>query len=161
MNIFILDIDIDKCAMAHGNKHVVKMITEYNQVLSTVCHEFGISTEGMYKKTHVNHPSCVWGRESKANFEYLLDLNIALLNEYTYRYGKVHAGSRLIPLFIDVLDKLPIGKGNMTPFVAVLPNKVVKNCDHTKVVELYRHLYMTEKRNLAEWKNRKIPEWFV
>jgi hypothetical protein len=158
MNIFLLDHDINLCAQAHGNKHVVKMITEYNQLLSTACHVFGLATEDMYRKTHVNHPSAVWVRESKANFEYLLELNMALLDEYTHRYGKVHAGSRLIPLFIDVLDKIPEGKGELTSFVAVLPGRVVHNAD---TVQLYRELYMTEKRNLAEWKNRNQPEWFV
>ena len=158
MNIFLLDSDTTKCAQAHGNKHVVKMITEYNQLLSTACHVFGLATDEMYRKTHVNHPSGVWVRESKANFEFLLELNIALCTEYTHRYGKVHASSRLIPLFIDILDKIPEGKGELTPFVAVLPGQVVKNGD---TVQLYRDLYMGDKRHLAEWKNREQPEWFL
>lgn len=158
MNIFLLDSDVNLCAQYHGNKHVVKMITEYNQLLSTACHEFGLATEGMYRKTHTNHPCAVWVRESRANFEYLLELNMALLNEYTYRYGKVHAGSRLIPMFIDVLDDIPVGKGELTPFVAVLPGQVIKN---SNAISLYRKLYMGDKRHLAEWKNRPTPEWFI
>lgn len=145
MNIFILDNNIDLCAQAHGNKHVVKMITEYNQLLSTACHVFGLANDQMYRKTHVNHPCGLWVRESRANFEYLIELNIALLAEYTHRYGKVHAGSRLIPLFIDVLDQVPEGLGP-TPKPAVLPGRVELG---PNTVELYRELYRGEKRHIA------------
>ncbi|ADG59996.1 DNA binding protein [Acinetobacter phage Acj9] len=161
MNIFIFDECVVRNAQYHGNKHVVKMITEYNQLLSTACHVHGLDTTGMYKKTHVHHPSAQWVRESRANFEYLLDLNISLLQEYTHRYGKVHAGSRLIDLFIDQIENVPVGSGERTDFVAVLPGEPV---DRTKtdsaVVRAYRNLYMNQKRNLAEWKNREVPYWF-
>jgi hypothetical protein len=86
MNIFLLDSDTTKCAQAHGNKHVVKMITEYNQLLSTACHVFGLATDEMYRKTHVNHPSGVWVRESKANFEFLLELDHLCLQEFYQEY---------------------------------------------------------------------------
>ena len=35
MNIFYLDNDVDVCAQMHVDKHVVKMILEYAQLLST------------------------------------------------------------------------------------------------------------------------------
>ena len=35
MNIFYLDHDVNKCAEMHNDKHVVKMILEYAQLLST------------------------------------------------------------------------------------------------------------------------------
>jgi hypothetical protein len=35
MNIFVLDLDIVKCAQAHGDKHVVKMLLEACQLLYT------------------------------------------------------------------------------------------------------------------------------
>ena len=35
MNIFILDEDIDKCAEAHVDRHVIKMILESAQMLCT------------------------------------------------------------------------------------------------------------------------------
>lgn len=161
MNIFLFDSDVSKNAKFHGDKHVVKMITEYNQLLSTACHVFGLDTDGMYKKTHVHHPSQVWVRESRANFEYLIELNIELLNEYTHRYGKVHAGARLIPLFIDALDKIPEGAGKRTTFVAVLPGQPTdKTLSDYSVIKAYRDLYCNEKRSIAVWKNREAPSWF-
>jgi len=35
MNIFYLDHDVRKCAEMHNDKHTVKMILEYAQLLST------------------------------------------------------------------------------------------------------------------------------
>ena len=35
MNIFLLDFDVIKCAQAHGDKHVVKMLLEACQLLYT------------------------------------------------------------------------------------------------------------------------------
>jgi hypothetical protein len=35
MNIFLLDLDVVKCAQAHGDKHVVKMLLEACQLLYT------------------------------------------------------------------------------------------------------------------------------
>ena len=77
MNIFYLDHDVRKCAEMHNDKHVVKMILEYAQLLSTA-HRFldGVPTVGksktgrkkttyilsneldsvLYSATHINHP---------------------------------------------------------------------------------------------------------
>ena len=68
MNIFMLDKDPVKAAQYHCDKHVVKMILETGQLLSTAWRmidgdEFADS-RGMYKCTHKNHPSAVWARET-------------------------------------------------------------------------------------------------
>lgn len=107
MNIFILDRNITLCAQYHCDKHVVKMITEYNQLMSTACFLHGIHQTGMYRPTHKNHPCVKWIMASRENFKYLLELNKALLDEYTFRYNRIHAGSRLIPLFEDILNVYP------------------------------------------------------
>ena len=38
VNVFILDWDLGKCARAHYNKHVVKLIVEATQLLSNAHH---------------------------------------------------------------------------------------------------------------------------
>jgi hypothetical protein len=95
MNIFYLDHDTEKCAEYHVDKHVVKMILEYCQLLSTAhrlsdgLQEPGFSKTGrnvkrwrlldnrdsvLYQATHVNHPSAVWARASRENYLWLADL---------------------------------------------------------------------------------------
>lgn len=65
MNIFYLDYDLTKCAQAHGDKHVVKMILEHAQLLSSVHHILDgdrVSDYSAYGLTHKNHPSAIWGK---------------------------------------------------------------------------------------------------
>ena len=72
MNIFYLDRDPAKCAAMHCDKHVVKMILEYAQLLSTAHRvldgDQNADSQGFYKATHKNHPSAVWVRESWAHY---------------------------------------------------------------------------------------------
>jgi hypothetical protein len=156
MNIFVLDENIEICAQYHCDKHVVKMITEYNQLMSTACHVLNINIEGIYKKTHVNHPCAIWVRENRSNFKYLLDLNKELLKEYTFRYNKTRAGSKLIPIFESVINQLP--SGNLTSHPICMPNnsKINKN-----VILSYRQYYINDKQKIAKWKNRDKPNWFI
>lgn len=50
MNIFYLDENPSIAAAMHCDKHVVKMIVEYAQLMSTAHHIHGTNVEGMYKK---------------------------------------------------------------------------------------------------------------
>lgn len=154
MNIFILDGDTDLCAMYHCDKHVVKMITEYNQLLSTACNLSGLAHESIYKSTHINHPCNVWTRSSRSNFLYLIKLNESLLKEYTYRYNKIHKGTFLIEYFKKVAYTFDdIG---LTPFPVCMPD----DCKLDNVVNSYRNFYRIYKRSFCTWKNRPVPYWF-
>ena len=104
MNIFYLDRHPIKAAQMMCDKHVVKMILESAQMLSTA-HRVLDGDEyadevGLYKMAHKNHPSTIWVRSSLENYTWLYDHMVALMVEYTYRYGKHHATERLLqPLF--------------------------------------------------------------
>lgn len=99
MNIFVLDDDIEICAKSMFDSHVSKMVLETAQLLSCAVRYFDITVpEGIYRETHKNHPCSIWARKSKANFNWLRKLGIAISGEYTYRYGKVHASQRIIEL---------------------------------------------------------------
>ena len=90
MNIFILDNDPVKAAQQQCDKHVVKMIVESAQMLSTAHRmldghvELRPSKSGkrmvkhyilndkrddiLYKAVHYNHPCTVWTMESHENY---------------------------------------------------------------------------------------------
>ena len=64
-------------AEMHCNKHVVKMILETAQMLSTA-HRVIDGDEyadrmGLYKMAHKNHPSTIWTRTSTENYMNLTD----------------------------------------------------------------------------------------
>jgi hypothetical protein len=92
MNIFYIHESPIISAKAMSDKHVVKMILESAQLMSTAHHKLDSPIAfNLYKPTHVNHPSNVWVRESAEHYEWLYQHFLALCDEYSNRYHKVHA----------------------------------------------------------------------
>mgnify|MGYP003400845839 FL=1 len=151
MNIFILDKNMTKNAEYHCDKHVVKMITEYNQLLCSVYYFTKNIPDGIYKLTHQNHPCAKWTRESLSNWIWLRDMNLILCKEYTFRYNKTHKGELLCQSLIApaIEDK------GLTEFVQAIPEEYKSD----NPVEAYRKYYNAEKRHIFSWKNREIPDW--
>jgi hypothetical protein len=175
MNIFYLDHDVKTCATYHNDKHVVKMILEYAQLLSTAhrmldgkeyidassgrrIKRWRLGDENMenilYKASHINHPSAIWVRQSNNNYNWLMCLLQDLLQEYTYRYGKIHATDRLVYWLRKPPANIPVGY--FTQPTPAMP-------DEYKVpdsVQSYRNYYVGAKKTMAKWKKRPIPEWW-
>ena len=153
MNIFFLSMIPELCAMWHCDKHVVKMILETAQILSSVHHLTKSEYNPKYKLTHKNHPCNVWTRESLSNYVWLCELGIALCKEYTHRYKKIHSCQALIE---ELSKNLPVidDKG-FTPPAQAMPD-VYKGKD---AVEAYRQYYFFEKNHILTWKNREEPSW--
>lgn len=151
MNIFILDLDFKKNAQYHVDRHIVKMITEQNQILSTVHWQTG--GKAHYKPTHIHHPSVKWCMQSLSNYKWLIESTLALCEEYTYRYGKIHAGEQIC---LELAYNLPNIKDiGLTEFARAMPDNYKNKC----IVKSYRDYYNGDKQHLFKWKNRNIPEW--
>ncbi|MBT61119.1 MAG: hypothetical protein CMA63_06190 [Euryarchaeota archaeon] len=161
MNIFYLDEDPKMSAQWQCDKHVVKMILESAQLLSTAHRELDGDDwgdeVGLYKSTHKNHPSAVWARSSKPNYDWLYDHFCALCDEYRYRYGKEHLTWRK---FSDVLDYAPPSILH-TKFEAP-PQCMPDPYKHSMTVKAYRNYYTLDK-STKEWfcykKGRCRPWW--
>jgi hypothetical protein len=152
LNIFLLDTDIVKCAQYHCDKHVVKMPIEYAQLLSTALIHLG--REAPYLKTHENHPCAVWARLHNGNYTYLYDLAMALGDEYTYRYGRVHASTEALYSMPRLLDDKPLER-------SPLPNCTSIKADYPQLnlVDKYRLYYLRDKAHILTFKDREEPEW--
>jgi len=177
MNIFYLDSEPKKCAQQHVDKHCVKMILEYAQLLSTA-HRIidghpmeGRSQSGrrktvyslpdsrdtaLYSATHINHPSAVWVRQSDKNYDWLFSLFQALMDEYTYRYGKVHACSKLEIELAKLPKSIP-----QKPFTEPTPAMPDEYKVPGNSVASYQNYYVGDKQRMAKWKNRSKPEWYT
>jgi hypothetical protein len=154
MNIFILnESDVTKCAQQHCDKHVVKMILEHAQMLSTAVRESGID-EG-YKSTHVNHPCNIWVRESLSNWNWLWNLTDELHREWQYRFNHSHNHKSW-----DVVSKLPSPKIKdigLTDFAQAMPDE----CKSSNAQIAYRKYYKNHKQHLAQWTSRPVPQWYT
>lgn len=177
MNVFYLDPDPKKCAEMHCDKHVVKMIIEYAQLLSTA-HRVLDGTEyydktangrnikrwflpddrelNLYKASHVNHPSNIWVRQSVQHYNWLYQLWYQLCKEYTHRYEKEHLTFTKLK---NILGMNP-NKLNNAGFVQPTP-AMPDYCKKGTSLESYRFYYIEEKKRFAKWTNRKTPTWFT
>lgn len=181
MNVFILDKDPVMSARLQCDKHIVKMIVESAQMLSTAHRMLDGSLERrpsksgksivkywrmpdwrentLYKAVHMHHPCTVWTMKSNNNYNWHWVHFTALCDEYKYRYEKVHATDKLLR---DVLKALPknIPVGHMTP--QPLAMKSNPECmDPNNIVESYRKFYQTKQHRFKmAWTKREVPEWF-
>lgn len=152
MNIFVLDKDINKCVKYMVDKHIVKMITETAQILSSAYYFTGQPELARYRKMYVNHPCCVWVRQSLNNWLWLKKLGVAMYKEYKYRYGdKEHKSGEVILQ----LETPHLPKTGLTKNPLCMPEKF-KTQD---VVQSYRAYYNGEKRHIFKWTKRKVPYW--
>jgi len=183
MNIFYLDKNPIRCAQMHVDKHCVKMILEYAQLLSTAhrvldgTQSVGLSKTGrkqtryvlpdgrehtLYSATHISHPSAVWVRQSAANYMWLAELLEECCKEYTYRYGKTHKveSSDLMQTLKNIFPKNIPDKPFTEPTPA-MPDECKVPGDS---LQSYRNYYSMNKTHLASWKgkiNSRIqPVWY-
>jgi hypothetical protein len=183
VNIFYLDNDPKVCAEMHNNKHTIKMILEYSQLLSTAHRVldgeeyFELTANGrrikrwelsddreekLYKASHINHPSAIWCRKGIIQYRWLHNLLIELCKEYTYRYGKIHKVER-----DGLLWKLEQPPKNIHTDVfwseptPAMPDEVKIAGDS---VASYRNYYINNKTHLASWRgkinSRNVPGWY-
>lgn len=175
MNIFYTDKSPVICAKNLMNRHCIKMPTESAQILSS-CHrildgsvyidksskrsikrwKLDDNRENiLYKASHISHPSVIWTKINDSNYFWHFDFFIAMLNEYQYRYNKVHACSKLIPYLKHLPNNMSIG--DFTEPTPAMPKECII---HNDSIASYRNYYITHKRHLAEWKSRDKPYWY-
>ena len=79
MNIFFLDADPKYAAQMQCDKHVVKMVLETAQMLSTAARAQGHDVG--YKSAYPKHPMTLWVGQSPDNFAIVkyFSLNVSFL----------------------------------------------------------------------------------
>lgn len=176
MNIFMVDMDPIVAAQSLVDRHVVKMVLESSQLLSTAHRVLdgkeiiGISKTGrkikrwvlndsrenvLYQATHINHPSAIWCRQSIENYNWLVEHFFALMEEYTYRYGKKHKCYGEISFMLASPPK-NLEEYDWTPMPSCMAEEYIISNDP---LTNYRNYYKMGKSNLHTWKNREAPSW--
>ena len=161
MNIFYLHHYAPLAAVAHCDKHCVKMILETAQLLSTAHRELdgdaNADALGMYKSTHKNHPSAVWVRSSHKHYQWAYELFASLCKEYTHRYGKVHkTEQKLLQALKDLPKNIPEIAWTQPP--QCMPDQYKQHPNRT--VQAYRDYIVGEKSSFAtKYTNREVPSW--
>ena len=176
MNIFVLDKNPNVAAQYHCDKHVVKMIVESGQMLSTSHRvldgyevyeptttrwikkwKHPVHDDDLYASAFVNHPCSKWTRASLPNYKWHFKLFKALVDEYKFRYGKAHkTWDRIAHIVIHPPNNIPdVG---MTDFALAMGSN--PECiDNSDPVSSYRSFYKKKDFEMV-WTNRDKPNWF-
>ena len=153
LNIFVFDVDPHEAARQHCDRHVVKMILEAAQMLSTTYHVCGDAPSIAYRPTHKNHPCTVWARTSTTNYRWLVDYGLALCKLYTLRYHRVHKSEAVIVALVPPPSCVPIG--GLTPFAQAMPDQY-RDSDAALA---YQRYFIAEKSHIATWHDGP-PYWW-
>jgi hypothetical protein len=186
MNIFYLSENPIEAAEWMVDRHVVKMILESAQLLSTAHRildgkEIQIQAdieqidgtiktrkkklwllgdareEIIYSATHINHPSAVWARTSIENYNWLVDHFFALMQEYNYRYEKTHKCFGEISFALCTPPK-NLEEYDMTKMPSCMAEEYIVSDDP---ILNYRNYYKMGKTHLHSWKKRSPPWWLI
>jgi hypothetical protein len=181
-------MSIRRAARWHFDKHLIKMILELTQLLSTAWHildpEKALQYQNdklIYKKTHINHPCNLFTRAHINNYTYVAKLALALCDEWRLRYNhnKTHACE---PKLLFMLKNIPpinkeiIVKSRhnpkmlLGPYPKCMPEEFrVKGKSFGACIRSYRKYYKSSyKSHLVSWTkkrngnkvNCKPPPWW-
>ncbi len=181
MNIFALHRNPLIAAKMMCDKHVVKMILESAQILSSVKrfidgtrHEFAknkfiwkldnsFEDETIYRAGWLKHPSTLWAMKSRKNYVWLWHHFKFLNDEFKRRFQKPdHKSFALLGEILKTPPKnLPIIRKNVLPTPAMPEECLIYKNNEINVVASYRNYYVQKKRHLATWKTPSyIPKWY-
>lgn len=187
MNIFCLDEDPIKSAEMCCDKHIIKMILESAQLLSTAHRvldgekqkhpdkntaQFVLNKHNdiIYKAGWINHPSTQWVMKNKYHYLWLYQHFIALNNEFIKRYhnndiNKSHTSYKKLK---DILKNPPKNilddKNLYTLPTPAMPEECLIFDENNKIliVASYRNYYIKKKHHFASWRYpAKKPDWYI
>ena len=155
MNIFHLDKNPKICAEYHCDKHVVKMILETAQMLSTAYRKKFGDNDDLYKTAYPKHPMTIWVGDSGDNFFWSVQLLDQLLYQYTVRYKKVHKTIKISNLLHSKHKLWHTWKTKFTRPPLCMPDEY-KSDDY---IQSYRNYYIGDKKRFARYTSVDIPEF--
>ena len=150
MNIFFLHKHPVIAAQMQCDKHVVKMVLETAQMLSTAARAQGHDVG--YKSAYPKHPMTLWVNQSANNFRWAWLHGMSLAKEYTNRYDKIHKSQEIL----EQLENYATGdEAHITEPPQCMPDQYKTN----DYVTAYRNYYVGDKKRFAKYTNRKPPEF--
>ena len=171
MNIFVTSSNPKESAKVLPDKHIVKMPLETCQMLSIVAsekwgHGYGTLPKANGKPYATergafrNHPCTVWANETVANSRWLLTHGLALCEEYSNRYGKIHTCLHTLAHANKIFPLDALHFSELTPFVFAGPDEF-KHDDTIDIYTKYKNYIASKpwvKDNYLRLPDRK-PEW--
>jgi hypothetical protein len=139
MNIFVTDHCPIQSASNLPDKHIVKMPLETCQMLAIIYSDWYYGVGKLYKQDGTpyrtahgafrNHPCTQWAAANQYNLAWLITHGLALCEEYTERYGKVHTCYNVLiqagDIYNDCFDELwSEAYHKVTEFTRAMPESI-------------------------------------
>ena len=175
MNIFVTNKDPIIAAQELCDQHCRSKMQIESAILLQHCFsneilkQAPLTKKGEPRKSgkgYYNHPCSVWVRESKANFEWLVEHALEMFNERDYRWidSQPHFTKDFILWCRDNINKTQACKQlKLTSFaIAINPKskcRQIKNFETMSVLDKYRS-YIKFDKEFATWTKRLKPKWY-
>jgi hypothetical protein len=176
MNIFVTDPDPIIAARDLCDKHVRSKMQIEGAIM--LAHAFDQSTlnhtsvprtkTGKPRKSgkgYFNHQCTIWVRESKSNFQWLVDHTLEMFTERMYRWpnSSEHFTLNFIKWCKDNINDTVMPDKGLTPFAVAISSdsecRKTVGFNELSVVEQYRE-YIRKDKDFAIWSVREKPVWF-
>lgn len=164
MNMFILDSCAIKSAQLNCDTHTSKIILEIAQMMCIPYHLKGVDNVP-YKICHINHPVSKWVRASYENFSWTSNHAYNLYFEKLYRTGIGHKSIEVVKWATANIDLLNLPRTGLTKFaIAINENSLCRkdpSFDESDPVKCYQLYYKYDKKDIAKWTKREVPEFML
>ena len=139
MNIFVTDSCPIQSARNLPDKHIVKMPLETCQMLAIIYSDWYYGVGKLYKSDGTpyrtahgafrNHPCTQWAAANQYNLAWLIQHGLALCNEYTARYDKVHTCQDVLYQAVHIYQAcfdtyLDVAYPKVTSFTRAMPESI-------------------------------------
>ena len=166
MNIFTTDISPVKSAINLDDIRVNKMIIESAALLANAIKFHGgsdtdlpiskITNKPFKTNAWQNHPCCLWVKQNKSNYIWLLDHTCSLIEEMFYRKGTTHSMIHNIEILKNGSKLIP--DGDLTKFVNCTPYK--QETDAVSAYKMTMAYKWEHDYRQPKWTLRHKPDWY-
>jgi len=122
---------------------------ELKHLISTV------ADNRVYAPKYPAHPSVHWAALYGGNYDWLYRLGMALLDEYTYRFDRIHACTPVLRALEVVPPSLRATLDTWCDAPAIVPSEYLSD----DVSECYKSYYRKEKLGPLIYTRRTPPDW--
>lgn len=116
-------------------------------------------------KGYAKHQCSIWARETKANFEWLVEHTLEMFTERMYRWptSVEHFTKTFIVWCKQNIHNTTITKTALTPYAVAISVdsscRKLPNFNQLSIIDQYRN-YIIHDKEFATWTQRKMPSWY-
>jgi hypothetical protein len=145
-----------------NNRHASRMPLESAGLLLYAFPDGGTPFDNSHKRAHYRHPASIFTRNSRENFEWVLEHFRVQLDEYKIRYKRDHDSTKYLNWIQSNYPSISFPNTGLTPFARCFgPFKEELDRTEPDTIQAYQKFYILDKFTFSRWPSlEKIaPFW--